>query len=375
MGLEPTTFFMARSATPSSSRSYRAGRTKDVRQPLEAHVLRRSEARPQKNGNHLVVSSAILFNRDEVEQLADLEDRPRRLRGSKLLWVDVSERTSECASRVASAFGLDASTRDRLASSEKRAVFNDFGRYIHVTTYAPCHEDEDEKDDLVAVECVVGENWVITAHDRPIAVLEAFAERVSGSGDTGVLDGPAFLATLLEWVLGAYSAAFERIEERLEEFDVNAMRGEGKDEDIEQLVTMRREVGILRRALAAHRSALVALTHPELEALGNNASGERFQSLLQRFESTVQEARDAREAIVGSFDVLIARTGHRTNHVMKVLTLTSVILLPGALLAGVMGMNFDVGLFDTSWLFYVVVALIIAVAPITLLLARGRSWI
>jgi hypothetical protein len=38
-------------------------------------------------------------------------------------------------------------------------------------------------------------------------------------------------------------------------------------------------------------------------------------------------------------------------------------------------MNFQVGLFDATWLFYVVVALIIAVAPITLLLARGRSWI
>ena len=42
----------------------------------------------------------------------------------------------------------------------------------------------------------------------------------------------------------------------------------------------------------------------------------------------MQEARDAREAIVGSFDVLIARGGHRTNEIMKVLTLASVILLP-----------------------------------------------
>ena len=319
------------------------------------------------------MSSTILFDRDEVEHLTDLEDRPARLRGSKLLWVDVSERTEDCADRVATAFALERPTRDRLASSEGKAVFNDFGRYIHVTTYSPC--EEDEEDELIAVECVVGENWVITAHDRPIPVLEAFSERVSGSGDTGALDGPAFLATLLEWVLGAYSGAFERIEQRLEEFDVHAMRGDGTDEDIEQLVTMRRQVGVLRRALAAHRSALVALTHPELEALGNNASGERFQSLLQRFESTVQEARDAREATVGSFDVLIARTGHRTNHVMKVLTLTSVILLPGALLAGVMGMNFRVGLFDATWMFYVVVALILAVAPLTLFLAKRRSWI
>ena len=111
---------------------------------------------------------------------------------------------------------------------------------------------------------------------------------------------------------------------------------------------MRREVGKLRRALAAHRSALVSLTHPELEALGDNDVRASASSLLSRFESTVQEARDAREAIVGSFDVLIARGGHRTNEIMKVLTLTSVILLPGALIAGVMGMNFKVGLFDNS---------------------------
>jgi magnesium transporter len=316
--------------------------------------------------------SAILFDRDQVDHLDDLPDRPERLNGSKLLWVDLDQRSAERAAEIADVFKLDDSTRDRLASSSGRAVFEDYGRYIHVTTYSPC-EEEDEV--LIALECVVGKNWVITAHDRPVAVLQEFAKRVSGSGDTGVLDGPAFLATLLEWVLDAYSGAFERLEERLEEFDVQAMRGQGAERDIERLVAERREVGVLRRALAAHRSALTALTHPELEALGNDASGERFQSLLRRFEATVQEARDARESIVGSFDVLIARTGHRTNHIMKVLTLTSVILLPAAVIAGVMGMNFKVGLFEWTWLFYLVLALMLAVAFVTLGAAKLRDWI
>ena len=87
----------------------------------------------------------------------------------------------------------------------------------------------------------MGENWVVTAHDEPIPVLEEFAARVSGSGDTGSLDGPGFLAALLDWVLGSYSAAFERIEQRLEEFDIHAMRGDGEAEkDIERLIEMRR---------------------------------------------------------------------------------------------------------------------------------------
>ena len=331
--------------------------------------------------------SAILFDGDQVDHLDDLPERPDRQNGSKLLWVDIDRRTPESAAKVARAFALDDATRDCLAKSPGRAVFADYGRYIHVTTYSPTEEDAErnddarsaeggEDDDLIALECVVGDKWVITAHDRPIPVLEEFSERVSGSGDTGVLDGPAFLATLLEWVLGAYSAAFDRLEERLEEFDVQAMRGEGSAErDIERLIAERRRVGVLRRALAAHRSALAALTHPELEALGDHGSEERFQSLMRRFEASVQEARDARESIVGSFDVLIARSGHRTNDIMKILTLTSVILLPGALIAGVMGMNFKAGLFDSTWVFYLVVAVILAIAAVTLGVAKIRDWI
>ena len=319
------------------------------------------------------MSETILFDRDDVEHLDDIGDRPRRLSRGKLLWVDVDRDSEDEANRVAEAFGLDSGTQECLADSNDRAVFKDHGRYIHVTTYAP---NEDDEGELIALECVVGENWVITAHDVPIPVLEEFSSRVSGSGDTGSLDGPGFLAALLEWVLGAYSAAFERIEQRLEEFDIEAMRGDAEgSKDIERLIEMRKEVGKLRRALAAHRSALVSLTHPELEALGDHASSERYQSLLRRFEATVQEARDAREAIVGSFDVLIARGGHRTNEIMKVLTLTSVILLPGALIAGVMGMNFKVGLFEEPLLFWAVVAVIAMIAPVTIGLAKLWKWI
>jgi Mg2+ and Co2+ transporter CorA len=60
---------------------------------------------------------------------------------------------------------------------------------------------------------------------------------------------------------------------------------------------------------------------------------------------------------------------------MKVLTLVSVILLPGTLVAGVMGMNFKVGLFQHEWLFWVILAAIAGVAPLTVGAAKTRKWI
>ena len=57
------------------------------------------------------MSGAILFERDHVEQLDDLGERPKRLRGGRLLWVDVDRESAEEAQRVAAAFGLDSATQ------------------------------------------------------------------------------------------------------------------------------------------------------------------------------------------------------------------------------------------------------------------------
>ena len=60
---------------------------------------------------------------------------------------------------------------------------------------------------------------------------------------------------------------------------------------------------------------------------------------------------------------------------MKVLTLASVLLLPGALIAGILGMNFKVGLFEHAELFWVTIAVIAGIFLVTVGIARAKSWI
>ena len=56
---------------------------------------------------------------------------------------------------------------------------------------------------------------------------------------------------------------------------------------------------------------------------------ERFRELQSRLDEVVQPARDSRDSVAGSLDVLVARTGQHTNEIMKVLTLGTLLLLPG----------------------------------------------
>ena len=120
---------------------------------------------------------------------------------------------------------------------------------------------------------------------------------------------------------------------------------------------------------------VVSLSHPELDALSSEKSAQRFADLERRVTQALDTAREAKESTFGSFDLLVTRIGHRTNDIMKVLTLVTVILLPASVIGGIMGMNFQVGLFDQAWVFWVVIAAMLAIAVAVLSVARNRAWI
>lgn len=61
------------------------------------------------------MTTAILFDGDRVERLDALEDRPRRRRGSMLLWVDLGGPSLDDVRAVAGEFGLDDDTIEPLA--------------------------------------------------------------------------------------------------------------------------------------------------------------------------------------------------------------------------------------------------------------------
>jgi magnesium transporter len=320
--------------------------------------------------------TALLFDRDQVEEVEDWPGVVGSLGRSSILWVDLERPDEDGIRQLVEGLDLHERTAERLANPTGEPFFGDFGEYLHITAYAPSTA-QGIAHDLERVGCLVSKRWVATVHEGEVPVLESFRERAGGTGETGRLDGLEFLADLLDWVLEGYLDAFEEIEVALERFDAWAMEGELEDPEdaLAELVGLRQEVGRLRRALVSHRRMFLSLTRPELEGMSSAETAERFADLRSRLEEVVQAARDSRDSVVGSFDVLIARTGHRTNEIMKVLTLASVLLLPGALLAGVLGMNFRVGLFEHAELFWVVVALIAVIAVATLGVARARRWI
>ncbi|MGZ4357368.1 MAG: magnesium transporter CorA family protein [Gaiellaceae bacterium] len=323
--------------------------------------------------------TAFLFDQKRGEQIDAWAEAVENLGDDQIVWIDLLEPTEAEELEVAETLDLGDPAHARLGRDEVRAGMRQFERYIRLTAFAVSDDESDPDRERVPISCLVGSGWVVTVRENPVAVIEDFRTRAEGASELGRLDAPSFLAALLEWVVTSYLRAFDEIQAALEEFDVDVLQRGGSDTErhIGVLVDMRRRVGNLRRALAPHRELFAALSHSEFDPLSSDQSAERFTRLSESVEAALASARDAKDAVVGSFDVLIVRTEHRTNEIMKILTLASILLLPGALIAGVMGMNvnFKASVFADSPLFWAVIITIVLLSVATLAAARARRWI
>jgi magnesium transporter len=322
--------------------------------------------------------TGYLFDREHGTKVEDWAASLQKLRKDEVLWVDLTAPSEDEAREVTDAFGV----RVRLTPddiSERKACLVQEDAYLAVTAVAVSDAERGVPSERVVLDCFVGPDWLLTTHNTEIAVIEDFRETASGEGELGTLDAPSFLSNLLEWVVTSYLRAFDEIEAELEKFDVEVLTAPTRDPEaqIKLLIEARQRIGKLRRSLAPHRDVFAALSHAELDLLSSETSSQRFVELTTRLDAALASARDVKDAIASSFDVLIVRTEHRTNEIVKVLTLVSILLLPGALFAGIAGMNvnFKPDVFIDSTLFWLVSLTVIAIAAASLLLARARDWI
>jgi magnesium transporter len=278
---------------------------------------------------------------------------------------------------VAGALRLPAQTSDRILEDIGRAGLIRYKTAIHLTVEAmEAVEEADAADEGFVrreLDILARRNVVITVHDGPVAALDTFQDQLQGDTLIGELDTGAFLEAIVDTVLTTYFAHVEAIEREIDKLDELAVRASDADRFLTEVVQLRRRVARLRRTIAPHREALAPLARSD-QAL-DAVLGHTLPNLEGGLERVIDALENARQLLVGSFDVYLGRAAQRTNDVMKVLTVLSAVLLPSVVLAGVMGMNFKLDFFEQTSNFWLVIGGMAAMAIAILALARARRWI
>jgi Mg2+ and Co2+ transporter CorA len=318
---------------------------------------------------------AVLFDSEGEDRLLNA---PAELDGlvpseKQLLWVDVLGADSTIAAQLAGLLSLPAKAQVALLGGQSYPRLVNGGKFFWLDVIA-VKDEPGLRFQGSTLAILAGPNFVVSVHDEPIEFIDTLTAREAGETHLGSLSSASFTASLLDWHLSTYFAAVAQFELAVERLEVEVLSEHPRD-CLNEMRELRKGASRLRRMLAPHRTVFAGLSRPDFRPQENAVADQHFLALDSRYEKAMDMVENARDLVVGSFELFSSQIAIATNLQMRVLTFATVVLGVLACMAGILGMNFDAPFFHTSATgFWIAVGAMMSLAIAALVIGKAKRW-
>jgi len=318
---------------------------------------------------------AWLFREEAEPGLVSLEELPTLAADDAcFVWVDLSGYDPSDLAHVAQLLDLPEAAVQVALAGWQRPRLGVFRDRFFVAVTVP-HGELAARHVLASeLDLFVGRNYLVSAHKRPLPFTERVLARAVQNPALLKLDSAFLLSILIDELLAHYEVLTEELEDEIEAMEVRALT-DASDALLEDLLHLKRFVFAVYRLASQHRATLEAFLRPDFPLVGGDVIEPYFRDLDERLGRLLDALEAAKESINGAFDLYVSQVAHRTNDIMRVLTIVSVTLLPASVIIGLFGTEFESPRLGTPAGFIVMVALIVMTTVGALVLFKRRGWI
>jgi magnesium transporter len=295
-------------------------------------------------------------------------------------WVDVVHPKPDELGEIARSYGLHPTLVEDSLEPEHLPKYERIGpttfiivRAIDTTAPKDCSTVH-EMTRKVAV--FYGVDFLITIHRTEQPFLSALMEeyRNAAPPDSEVERRksliPRLVIDLMNGAVSTYERPLQEAEAALDTFEATVFGEQELSGLLRRIYLVKRRVTQMRRLLSHTLDALKKLVP------ASDATIPLFQDLRETVESAHFYADELVEDVNNLLSIQLALASHRTNEVVRVLTVFSVFFLPLTFIVGVYGMNFEfMPELRERWGYPAVLAGMGLVTLVIYLWFRGRGWL
>ena len=319
---------------------------------------------------------AMVYDGQALEEFTVAPGTPVRslMREGRRLWVDVQGLgDGKLVESIGQEFGLHPLVIADIVNVGQRPKVEEYGAQQFVVVRMVVLESGVVRWEQVSV--VLLEGVVLTFQERYGDCLDPLRERVRRGRRLVRESGSDYLAAMVvDGIVDGYFPVLEWYGEALEALETEVIEAPSR-EVLSRIYGIKRELMAMRRAVWPLRDGLSAQLR-DRSALIAEATAPYIRDTADHVMQVVDVVETYRE-LAGSFvDVYLSSLGHRTNEVMRVLTVIGSIFIPLTFIAGIYGMNFDVIPelhWDYGYIAFWAVTVLVTVGM--LILFRRLGWI
>jgi magnesium transporter len=292
----------------------------------------------------------------------------------EVVWVDLSDYQASELEDVANQLGLDPAGVAAALAPWQRPGVTAFRDHALVNASVLDLAEETLRIHANEMDCFIGETFVITAHSRALPFINLIIERAEGNADL-VREDPAYLLyILLDELIDTFAHTAEELDRMVEALEDRALLSDDRD-FLNTLVRYKRFVYSVNRLVAQHGFLFHGLLRPDFPFVSGESVEGYFTALNERANEVAGMFDETRQEMRGTFDIYMSSVAHRTNGIMKTLTMISILVLPATAIFGFFGTNFvQLPFFGTAGFIFMLLLLVLLTAG-QLMLFRTRGWL
>lgn len=290
------------------------------------------------------------------------------------LWLDLEAPTPEELRALDGVIDLDDTSLDATFQEDQSPRVEEFGDHIFLLLYGVLTPDQDPAFSPRKLSAFLGARLLITIHQERHRTIDDMRRRMSASAEHLLGRGVDYLLyAILDGMVDNYSIAISKFDDQLDRLEDLSLTNPSK-EVMSEAIDLRRNILELRRLAIAQREAIGPLVRGEFDFVAPTL-GRRFNHISHHLTRAIELADNLREILHGIRENHHASLTHRTNEIMRTLTIFASFLLPMSLVAGIYGMNLATWpRLEDPWGFWGVLAIMGMVALGIGFFFRTRKW-
>ena len=288
----------------------------------------------------MTVTRVTLLRDGELRQGgAELIDEWKSGGGVKM-WVDIGDpRQEDLEPLLETRFGFHELAAEDALSAKTLPKYDRFKNYDFFIFRAVDVNLSKHGSQTYKLAAFLSGDFLFTVHSERMTAVDHVMERLPS--DKRILsNGTDFLLyNIVDDMVDGHFPLLEKLEECIDNLQDDIFR-DARPAHLDELLHLKRDANILRRVSLPQRELLNQISRGDAQFI-------QPQHLIYfrdvydhmfRISETIDVERDL---MAGTMDAYLSVVANRTNDIMKVLTILSVVLLPITAIAGIYGMNFD----------------------------------
>jgi magnesium transporter len=291
-------------------------------------------------------------------------------------WIDIEGlHDTEMLARFGEHFGLHPLVLEDILNTHQRPKIEEYDDYFYLVARMLVPGNSEELFRAEQVSFILGKRYVATFQEIPGDVFDPVRKRVEqGRGKSRRLGPDYLLYSLLDAMVDNYFEVLQSIAERIEAAE-HIITTQPKNYDLDEVHRLRRELVYLRRYTWPLRDVVAEMSRSDSSLISDDTRV-YLRDLHDHVVQVIETIENFRDVLASLQDVYLSTLSHRTNEVIRVLTIISTIFVPLTFLAGVYGMNFH-HFPELTWKYGYLAFWAFSVTVVILLLGflRRRGWL